>query len=510
VLSASDGGSSASDGGSPAKDGGSSADEGVPSASGGELSASGGELSASGGEPSPKDGVPPAHLTSKWHPRQTGGQTLHKRAGLVYTGDMFTCFLPYADRVGSDSLKNAGRLGVAACGQQAIAQYTTRKGVGVAEDRAEGEPTGARAGARGSRVEKSRAHGGLPSLLSMAVLPLLTMPTSLVAGRALKDRTKAAAYCVILAGFLAFCAASCASQTASAEEYYTIGMAYYNIGKFDEAEKWLERARNADRTMTASEYQLGRIAFENKRYSEAAKHFEGILKKDKQNVLALEAAAYTHVKMGDHERALQYYREVLAIVPENADDGYNYALLLYAAKEYAEAEAVLVKYEYNLPGNKDAQLLLSRVQAAAEKPEAIDSYALYLADNTDAVARCEFARVLGKNEFYARAIEEYKGALEDLTKETETLKKADIRFEIARLMFIADSGGEAALTELQGAITDGFTDTAKINELLGDSRLSAETKDSIKTVASAIRKPDTEDASKTESETKAEGESGTK
>jgi tetratricopeptide (TPR) repeat protein len=312
---------------------------------------------------------------------------------------------------------------------------------------------------------------------------------------------------VVLAGLLA----SCASQVASAEEYYNIGMAYYNIGKFDEAEKWLVRAQNADRTMTASEYQLGRIAFENKRYSEAAKYFEGILKKDKQNVLALEAAAYTRIKMGDTERALQYYREVLAIVPENADDGYNYALLLYVAKEYAEAETVLLKYDYNLPANKDAQLLLSRVQAAAEKPEAIDSYALYLADNTDAAARCEYARVLEKNEFYARAIEEYQGALKDLTKETETLKKADIRFEIARLMFIADSG-DAALTELQEAIKDGFTNTVKIDELLGDSRLSDETKENIKTAASVIKKPDAEskaeDKTEETGETKAEGESG--
>jgi tetratricopeptide (TPR) repeat protein len=300
---------------------------------------------------------------------------------------------------------------------------------------------------------------------------------------------------------------SCATRDTSAEEYYTIGMAYYNIGKFDEAEKWLERAQNADRTMTASEYQLGRIAFENKRYTEAAKHFESILKKDRQNVLALEAAAYARVKMGDHERALRYYREVLAIVPENADDGYNYALLLYAAAEYAEAEAVLLKYDYNLPGNKDAQLLLSRVQAAANKPEAIDSYALYFANNTDPAARCEFARVLEKNEFYARAIEEYQGALGDITKETEALKKADIRFEIARLMFIADPSGNAAFTEFEGAIADGFSNTAKVEELLNDARLNVETKDRIRTAASAIKTPESEE--KTESGSQSDSAAGT-
>jgi tetratricopeptide (TPR) repeat protein len=296
---------------------------------------------------------------------------------------------------------------------------------------------------------------------------------------------------------------SCASQNASAEEYYSIGMAYYEIGKFDEAERWLMRAQSADRTMTASEYQLGRIAFENKRYSEAAGYFERIIKKDRQNVLALQAAAYAHVKMGDNERAREYYREVLALVPESADDGYNYALLLYAAGEYAESEKVLVKYDYNLPGNGDAQLLLARIQTAADKPEAIDSYALYLANATDAVARCEFAVVLEKSEFYARGIEEYKKALEEVTKETETLKKANIRFEIARLMFIADSGNDAALTELQGAITDGFTNIEKVDALLSDERLSTETRETIRTAADAIRQPETGTEAESESNTEA-------
>ncbi|MDR1095518.1 MAG: tetratricopeptide repeat protein [Spirochaetaceae bacterium] len=300
---------------------------------------------------------------------------------------------------------------------------------------------------------------------------------------------------------------SCASQNASAEEYYSIGMAYYNMGKFDEAERWLRRAQSADRTMTASEYQLGRIAFENKRYSEAAACFERIIKKDRQNVLALQAAAYARVKMGDNERALEYYREVLALVPESADDGYNYALLLYAAGDYAEAEKALVKYDYNLPGNGDAQLLLARVQAAADKPEAIDSYALYLANAADAAARCEFAAVLEKNEFFARSIEEYKKALEEVTKETETLKKANIRFEIARLMFIADSDDDAALAELQGAIKDGFTDIEKVDALLNDSRLSAETRETVRTAADAIRQP--EPGTEAESESETESESGT-
>jgi tetratricopeptide (TPR) repeat protein len=90
---------------------------------------------------------------------------------------------------------------------------------------------------------------------------------------------------------------SCASQkntaqtTAQAEEYYSIGMAYFELGKFTDAEYWLNRARATDKTMVASEYNLGRIAFETGRYEDAAGYFEKILDLDPYNVMALRAAA---------------------------------------------------------------------------------------------------------------------------------------------------------------------------------------------------------------------------
>ena len=113
---------------------------------------------------------------------------------------------------------------------------------------------------------------------------------------------------------------SCAGNAASAQEYFSIGMAYFDLGKYEDAEKWLNRAMQSDRTMTASQYNLGRLAFERQRYSEAARHFEDVLKKDPNNVLALRAAAYTRIKTGDIDIAQRHYSRLLELVPENADD----------------------------------------------------------------------------------------------------------------------------------------------------------------------------------------------
>jgi len=282
---------------------------------------------------------------------------------------------------------------------------------------------------------------------------------------------------------------SCVSSgAASAEEYFTIGMAYYDMGQFAEAEKWLNRAKAKDKTMSASEYNLGRIAFETGRYEDALKHFESILKRDPNNVLALKAAAYTHIRNGNIEKAAALYDKVLTLVPESADDGYNYALVLFAMKKYEQAEQILKKHEFALLDNNDVLLLYARSQKEQGKPEAIDTYEKWLINNNDAKVHYEYAQLLEGNELYARALEEYRAALSGLAGGAADPSKPDVRFTIARLLLIADSGSNAGITELKGAVDDGFSDSEKAGELLADKRISAVNKEEIRTIITEMKR----------------------
>jgi Tfp pilus assembly protein PilF len=293
---------------------------------------------------------------------------------------------------------------------------------------------------------------------------------------------------------------SCASQAASAEEYFSIGMAYYELGKFEEAEKWLNRARSINRTMVASEYNLGRIAFETGRYEEAARHFERVLERDPQNIMALKAAAYTRIKNGDIETAEALYARVLALVPEEADEGYNYALALYAMEKYDKGEEVLLQYPYALEENQDSLLLLARIQKALNKVEAVDNYAKWISAGTQAVPQVlyEYAQVLEAASFYARALEQYRAAASALQTDTETFKKSGLRFETARLLFTVDSENDEGITELDAAVSEGFTDTEALEKLLDDSRINEAHKDAIRKALDRIRNPPVEEAEKTE------------
>ncbi|MDR0878655.1 MAG: tetratricopeptide repeat protein [Treponema sp.] len=282
---------------------------------------------------------------------------------------------------------------------------------------------------------------------------------------------------------------SCASAGAvSAEEYFSLGMAYYDLGKFDEAEKWLNRAKMTDKTKSASEYNLGRIAFEAGRYSDAANHFESILKTDPENVMAIKAAAYTRIKTGEIEKAEALYKRVLKLVPESADDGYNYALVLYAMEKYEETEKVIKEHEFALLENNDVLLLLARSQNAQNKVEAIDTYDKWLVNNTDSKVRYEYARALEKGEFYARALEENRTLIKDLSKDSEDPKLYDVRFTIARLLLTADSKSDDGITEMETAVSEGYTDTEALEELLKDEKISAANKDGLKNIIDGIKR----------------------
>jgi tetratricopeptide (TPR) repeat protein len=282
-------------------------------------------------------------------------------------------------------------------------------------------------------------------------------------------------------------------------------MAYLELGKYTEAEQWLNRAKAVDKTKVASEYNLGRIAFETKHYAEALTFFEKLLKKDPVNLMVLKAAAYTHIKMGNIEQAEALYQQVLALAPESADDGYNYALVLYAMEKYGQSEQALAAYPFALQENKDVLLLFARAQKAQQKPEAVDSYAQWFEANgekSDPQVRFEYASALEAGGFYARAVEEYRTLLKELPQQTvlsQDLSPSQVRYTLARLLLIADSENEEGITELTTAMREGFDDRDTLETLMAEEGIS-------ETHKAAIRRLIDEGPHVEEAETDTEGD----
>lgn len=297
---------------------------------------------------------------------------------------------------------------------------------------------------------------------------------------------------------------SCVSGGAlRAEEYFTIGMAFFELGRFSDAEFWLNRARSADRTMVASEYNLGRIAFETGRFEDAARYFERVLAFDPYNVMALRAAAFSRIRNADFELADALYSRVLALIPESADDGFNHALVLFGMGRYAESEEVLNRFPFALEERASSILLLARAQKAQGKVEAIDSYARWLLVKTgppNPMGIFEFGQVLENAGFYARALEQYEDALEALERDVVNLRRSTIRFARARLLLTADPYNEEGITELNAAVREGFTDREAVEALIADTRVIPAHREEITRILAGIAVEDDEDEDDEEDE----------
>jgi tetratricopeptide (TPR) repeat protein len=271
---------------------------------------------------------------------------------------------------------------------------------------------------------------------------------------------------------------SCVSfNPVAAEEYFSIATAYFELGKYAEAERWFTKAKGADKTRNASEYNLGRIAFETGRPEDAAIIFEKLRSKDPDNLLLLRSAAYSWAKAGKPEKALEHYTRIEKLLPLGKDSSFNHSLLLYSLERYGEAAEKLRPYLENSPDDLDARVLLARCQVALGQPEALDSYSIYLSKKEDVVARYEYAGLCESAEFYARAVENYDILIKALDGKPATDAKSGtptvpvLRFAKARSLFFSGSETELALAELGKALEAGYNDQDALDALSSDARI---------------------------------------
>ncbi|MCL2557924.1 MAG: tetratricopeptide repeat protein [Treponema sp.] len=322
----------------------------------------------------------------------------------------------------------------------------------------------------------------------------------------MKDIRMAAAFAVVTALALLTLAGCASARGLSAEEYFAIGMAYFEIGQsrsanrdhyFREAERWLSRARAQNRTMAASAYNLGLLHFEMGRFEEAARQFEAVLARDPENALALRAAAYTRIRRGDFEEAARLYERFLALVPESADDGFNHALVLFAMERYPEAEEVLARNPLAFFDNPDFLLLYARAQARQDKPEALDSFAQWIEGNPESAeagaATFEFAQALESAGNYARALDEFRAAGERIAAGASDPSRAMARFGVARVLLVADPANPEGISELRAALEAGFEDMDSVEALLDDERISASHLQEIRAIIAAREAPEVPD-----------------
>jgi tetratricopeptide (TPR) repeat protein len=283
---------------------------------------------------------------------------------------------------------------------------------------------------------------------------------------------------------------SCASGPASVseDELYSLGKAYYDLGKYSEAEVWFQKASTFKKTKNASMYYLGRIAFQQQKYEDAARIFEALLKSDQDNILLLKAVAFSNLKAQKFEKAELQYKRVIELVPGSKDSTYGYALVLYGLQKYDDAYRLLKDLKADSGEDRDALLLLARTEYKLSFPEALDHYTKWLEKGDDPVVLKEFAEVAEQQALYSRAIEAYKKIKQTNREELAGLQKGETDFLIGRLLLLADPSDGQGIKSIETALSAGYNSKEEFDALLADYRLTEDQRQALMALFSSQKK----------------------
>jgi predicted Zn-dependent protease len=253
-----------------------------------------------------------------------------------------------------------------------------------------------------------------------------------------------------------------------AAEWYEIGNAWYDQGKWDRAGTAYSRALALDSKLSAASYNLARALAESGDFVGALIAINGVIAGDPENVRALSTKAYILYKSGDARAALDVYARVLALEPFAPDALYNAALLREAAGEWTAALSGLEDYMKAKPDDEKFLLLYARALAEAKKgDEAIDAYGRL---SKGGKLKAEDWIRLGKLHEAGR---DYAKAIEDLAQAVALDPKlSGAWFDLARLRLAEAEDGKGGMEALTKALEAGFADKERAAALLAEPVLA--------------------------------------
>jgi tetratricopeptide (TPR) repeat protein len=246
-----------------------------------------------------------------------------------------------------------------------------------------------------------------------------------------------------------------------AREYYNIGNAFYDLGRFDRAAEYYQRALSLDPRLTPAGFNLARVYADKGRYADATGVLLDLLTGDPDNVLLRETLAYVHYLADEPDRAIARYTEVLALSPFNVNALYNLGRI--AEQQSRNDDAIDYYRRASLADPNDAALVFSYgrrlIEVDAERGAVVLERFLDMqpADRDRLVATGDSLR---RERYFLPARRAYQKVLERSAVDAEAL------FGMASVLLIGVQDGQAGIERLREALDAGYDNPEEFIALL--------------------------------------------
>jgi len=129
----------------------------------------------------------------------------------------------------------------------------------------------------------------------------------------------------------------------SAEDFYNLGLTYYEKNEFDKAIESFKNTLEIDPKYVAAWYDLGYIYKRKKEYDKAIEHYNKALEINPEHSDAWHGLALSYHQQNEFDQAIEYTKNALEIDPEYQQAWQTLGSSHYGKKEYDKA----IKYYKN-------------------------------------------------------------------------------------------------------------------------------------------------------------------
>jgi tetratricopeptide (TPR) repeat protein len=282
--------------------------------------------------------------------------------------------------------------------------------------------------------------------------------------RRMRSKLTAAA---VLGVFLLLSGCATGARGSVASDYYNIGNAYEELGKYDKAIQYYQDALRADPGMVKADFNLAISLARMKRTDEAAAVLKRLLLNDPPNTQLIATLGWVYHLAGRDGDALEQYDAVLTLSPADQDSLYNSGIILWKVERKEEALERFRKVLVNAPNDTDALYAAGSLLLSMDKPAgSADMLSRYLEKKPDdAQAWYLVAAGAERMRKYSRALEAYEKII------AKDPKQSDAWFGEARLLLTVIEDPQRGLDSLSKALAGGFKDTIAVKALLDSSEL---------------------------------------